>query len=318
MGRYLLQRLAIALATLLGISLTIFLLLALAPGDPLGELATNPSLSEAVRENLRRSLGLDQPLPIRYAKWLSAALRGDFGYSFTSRAPVLDLLRQRLPATLGLVGVAYGLSAALMIPLAVWSASRLHSFGDKLVNALGLLGYSLPTFLTGLIVILIFSVGLRWFPFIYDSSLDLRDWHNWGAQIRQLTLPVAVLVFYQGAALLRFTRSAVREELPQDYIRTALAKGLSPGRVIWVHLARNALLPLVTLVSLDLPALFTGALVTEQIFRVPGMGALMVESIYRSDTPVVMAITCIYGFLIVVFSTLADLLYAWLDPRIRY
>ncbi|MBJ7899531.1 MAG: ABC transporter permease subunit [Cyanobacteria bacterium RI_101] len=318
MGRYLPQRLVIALATLLGVSLTIFLLLALAPGDPLGELATNPSLSDAARENLRRSFGLDQPLPIRYAKWLSAALRGDFGYSFTSRAPVLDLLRQRLPATLWLVGSAYTLSAALMIPLGVWSASRLHSFGDKLVNALGLLGYSLPTFLTGLMVILIFSVGLRWFPFIYDSGLDLRDWHNWGAQIRQLVLPVAVLVFYQGAALLRFTRSAVREELPQDYIRTAYAKGLSPGRVIWAHLARNALLPLVTLVSLDLPALFTGALVTEQIFRVPGMGALMVESIYRSDTPVVMAITCIYGFLIVVFSTLADLLYAWLDPRIRY
>ncbi|MFN5516326.1 MAG: ABC transporter permease [Cyanobacteriota bacterium] len=318
MGRYCLQRLAIALATLLGISLTIFLLLALAPGDPLGELATNPSLSDAARENLRRSLGLDQPLPIRYGKWLSSAIRGDFGYSFTSRAPVLDLLRQRLPATLGLVGSAYGLSAALMVPLAVWSASRLHSPGDKLVNALGLLGYSLPTFLTGLVLILLFSVRLRWFPFIYDSGLDLSDWKNWAAQIRQLVLPVTVLVFYQGAALLRFTRSAVREELPQDYIRTAYAKGLSPGRVIWVHLARNALLPLITLVSLDLPALFTGALVTEQIFRVPGMGALMVESIYRSDTPVVMAITCIYGLLIVVFSTLADLLYAWLDPRIRY
>lgn len=318
MGRYLLQRLAIALATLLAISLTIFLLLALAPGDPLGELATNPSLSEATRENLRRSFGLDQPLPIRYAQWLGAALRGDFGYSFTSRAPVLELLRQRLPATLWLVGGAYFFSLLIMVPLGVSSAVRLHSFGDKLANALGLLGYSLPTFLTGLVFILIFSARLRWFPFIYDSSLNLSDWKNWGAQIRQLVLPVTVLVVYQGAALLRFTRSAVREELPQDYIRTARAKGLSRRRVIWVHLARNALLPLITLISLDLPALFTGALVTEQIFRVPGMGALMVESIYRSDTPVVMAITCIYGFLIVVFSTFADLLYAWLDPRIRY
>jgi peptide/nickel transport system permease protein len=318
MGLYCLKRLAIAGLTLWGLSLVIFLLLALAPGNPLGEMATNPAISEAVRENLRRSLGLDQPLSVRYGKWLLAVLRGDFGYSFTSRSPVLELLLQRLPTTLWLLGSAYGLSVLMAVPLGILAGWRPGSIGDRLINAVGLWGFSLPTFFTGLVLILIFSVQLGWFPFIYDSTLTINDWSSLGQQIRQLVLPVTVLVLYQWAVLMRFTRSAVGEEKPQDYIRTAYAKGLHPLRIVLVHLLRNALLPLVTLVSLDVPSLFTGALVTEQIFRVPGIGALMVESIYRNDTPVVMAVTCIYASLILVFATLADLLYAWLDPRIRY
>lgn len=318
MGLYCLKRLAIAGLTLWGLSLVIFFLLALAPGNPLGEMATNPAISEAVRENLRRSLGLDQPLPVRYGKWLLAVLRGDFGYSFTSRSPVLELLLQRLPTTLWLLGSAYGLSVLMAVPLGILAGWRPGSVWDRLINAVGLWGFSLPTFFTGLVLILVFSVQLGWFPFIYDSTLPINDWSSLGLQIRQLVLPVTVLVLYQWAVLMRFTRSAVWEEKPQDYIRTAYAKGLHPLRIVWVHLLRNALLPLVTLVSLDLPSLFTGALVTEQIFRVPGIGALMVESIYRNDTPVVMAVTCIYASLILVFATLADLVYAWLDPRIRY
>jgi peptide/nickel transport system permease protein len=318
MGRYLIQRLVIAVLTLLGISLVLFTLLALAPGNPLGELASNPAIPEAVRDNLRKSFGLDQPLLVRYLKWLRALLQGDLGYSFTSRSPVRELIAQRLPTTLGLMGSAYLLSSLIAIPLGILAAVKQNSWLDRSITSLSLLGFSLPTFVTGLIFIWIFTVQWRWFPFVYSSTLQVTNAASLGEQMRQLILPVSVLVLYQCTTLLRFVRAAVLEELPQPYIRTAYAKGLASRTVIGQHLLRNAMIPLVTLVALDIPAVFTGALVTEQVFRVPGMGALMVDSIYRSDTPVVMAITFIYAILVVIFSTLADLIYGCLDPRIQY
>ncbi|MFN9173949.1 MAG: ABC transporter permease [Synechocystis sp.] len=311
------KRLAIAAVTLLGISLVIFSLLALAPGNPLGELATKPSISEAVRENLRRSLGLDQPLPIRYVKWLASLLRGDLGYSFTSRSPVLGLIGQRLPTTLWLMGSAYVTSLAIAVPLGVITAVYRQRWWEPVITSLSLAGFSLPTFLTGLLFILIFSVQLGWLPFIYNSTLSIENVQSLGQQIQQLLMPVAVLVIYQSAVILRFVRSAVLEELPQNYIRTAYAKGLGQWGVLKNHLFKNASLPLITLIALDIPTLFTGALVTEQVFRVPGIGALLIESIYRNDTPVVMGVTFLYAILIVLFSTLADLVYQFIDPRIR-
>ncbi|MBE9202259.1 ABC transporter permease [Synechocystis salina LEGE 06099] len=312
------KRLAIAVITLLGISLVIFSLLALAPGNPLGELATNPSISQEVRDNLRRSLGLDQPLPIRYLKWLWSLLQGDLGYSFTSRSPVMELIGQRLPTTLWLMGTAYLISLAIAIPLGVTAAIYRGRWWEPLISGISLMGFSLPTFLTGLLFILIFSVQLGWLPFIYDSTLAVNSMASLGAQIRQLLMPVAVLVFYQSAVILRFVRSAVLEELPQNYIRTAYAKGLGTWGMLKNHLLKNASLPLITLIALDVPTIFTGALVTEQVFRVPGIGALLIESIYRSDTPVVMAVTFLYAVLIVFFSSLADLIYQLVDPRIRW
>lgn len=311
------KRLAIAVVTLAGISLVIFSLLALAPGNPLGELATNPAISEAVRENLRRSLGLDQPLPIRYVKWLTSLLRGDLGYSFTSRSPVLGLIGQRLPTTFWLMGSAYVLSLAIAVPLGVITALYRQRWWEPLITSLSLAGFSLPTFLTGLLFILIFSVQWGWLPFIYNSTLSVENFQSLGQQIQQLIMPVAVLVIYQSAVILRFVRSAVLEELPQNYIRTAYAKGLGQWGVLKNHLFKNASLPLITLIALDIPTLFTGALVTEQVFRVPGIGALLIESIYRNDTPVVMGVTFLYAVLIVIFSTLADLAYQLIDPRIR-
>ncbi|AIE75358.1 ABC transporter permease [Synechocystis sp. CS-94] len=312
------KRLAIAVVTLLGISLVIFSLLALAPGNPLGELATNPSISQEVRDNLRRSLGLDQPLPIRYLKWLWSLLQGDLGYSFTSRSPVIDLIGQRLPTTLWLMGTAYLISLAIAIPLGIIAAVYRGQWWEPVISGISLMGFSLPTFLTGLLFILIFSVQLRWLPFIYDSTLAVNSVASLGEQIRQLLMPVAVLVFYQSAVILRFVRSAVLEELPQNYIRTAYAKGLGTWGMLKNHLLKNASLPLITLMALDVPTIFTGALVTEQVFRVPGIGALLIESIYRSDTPVVMAVTFLYAMLIVFFSGLADLIYQLVDPRIRW
>jgi peptide/nickel transport system permease protein len=318
MSQYLIKRLLISVPTLIAISIVIFLVLALAPGDPMGEFASNPAITEEVRENIRRSLGLDQPIYIRYVKWAWAFIRGDMGYSFNSRSPVLDLILQRLPTTLWIVGFAYLISVLIAVPLGIISAVKRYSLVDKIVTTFTLLGFSLPTFFTGIVFIIIFGVWLNWFPFIYNSTLQITNWTTFIEQIRQSIMPVCVLILYQSAVLMRFVRSSVLDELVQEYVRTAYAKGLSGLTVLKNHIFRNAMIPVVTLVALDVPAIFTGALFTEQVFRVPGIGALLVESIYRSDTPVVMAITFIYAILIVIFNLIADLTYGWLDPRVRF
>ncbi len=318
MHRYFLKRILISLPTLIAISIAIFAILALAPGDPMGEFATNPSITAEVRENIRRSLGLDQPIYIRYIKWAWAFIRGDMGYSFTSRSPVLDLILQRLPTTLWVVGSAYVLAVLIAFPLGIISALKRYSLLDQIVTTFAFLGFSLPTFFTGLLFIIIFSVQLDWLPFIYNSTLKVTNWESFVAQIEQSIMPVCVLALYQSAVLMRFIRSSVLEELNQDYVRTAYAKGLNTFAVVKNHILRNAMIPVVTLVALDVPTIFTGALITEQVFRVPGIGALLIESIYRNDTPVVMAITFIYAILIVVFNLIADFTYGLLDPRVRF
>jgi peptide/nickel transport system permease protein len=318
MIQYLIKRLLFSVPTLIAISLVIFTILALAPGDPLGEFASNPAITEAVRENIRRSLGLDQPIYLRYFRWSWAFLHGDMGYSFTSRSPVLDLILQRLPTTLWVVGSAYFLGILIAFPLGIISALKRYSFLDRLLTTFSFLGFSLPTFFTGLLFIIIFSVQLNWFPFIYDSTLQVTDWDSLIEQIQQSIMPVCVLALYQAAILVRFIRASVLEELSQEYVRMAQAKGLNTFGILKNHILRNAMIPVITLVALDIPSIFTGALVTEQVFRVPGIGALLVESIYRSDTPVVMAITFIYAILIVIFNTIADITYRFLDPRVRY
>ena len=318
MGHYFIKRLLIAIPTLIAISLVIFTILALAPGDPLGEFASNPAITAEVRENIRKSLGLDQPAYIRYFKWASSFFRGDMGYSFNSRSPVLQLILQRLPTTIFVVGSAYIIGLLIAFPLGIISASKRYSLTDQIITTIAFLGFSIPPFFTGLLFIIIFSVQLRWFPFIFNSTLQVTDWSSFIAQMKQSIMPISVLALYHAAILMRFIRSAVLEELQQEYVRTAFAKGLSQFSVIKNHVLRNALIPVVTLIALDIPTIFTGALVTEQVFRVPGIGALLIESIYRSDTPVVMAITFIYGCLIVFFNLVADLVYALLDPRVKY
>lgn len=318
MGQFAFKRLLITIPTLIAISMIIFAILALAPGDPLGEFASNPAITAEVRENIRKSLGLDQPIYIRYFKWFSSFIRGDMGYSFNSRSPVSQLLWQRLPSTLLIVGTAYIISLLIAFPLGIISAVKRYSITDRLITTIAFWGFSIPPFFMGLLFIIVFSVQLRWFPFIFDSTLKITDWQSLVAQIRQSIMPISVLVLYQSAILMRFVRSAVLEELQQDYVRTALAKGLTKFTVIKNHILRNALIPVVTLIALDIPAIFTGALVTEQVFRIPGIGALLIESIYRSDTPVVMAIAFIYAILILLFNLIADLVYALLDPRVKY
>ena len=318
MKQFFIKRLLVTIPTLIAISVIIFAILALAPGDPLGEFASNPAITAEVRENIRKSLGLDQPVYIRYFKWFGSFIRGDMGYSFNSRSPVAELLWQRLPTTLLVVGTGYILGLLIAFPIGIVSAIARYSILDRIITTIAFLGFSIPPFFTGLLFIVIFSVQLGWFPFIFNSTLQVTDWQSFIAQLRQSIMPISVLALYHAAILTRFIRSAVLDELTQEYVTTALSKGLSKFAVIKNHVLRNALIPVVTLIALDIPAVFTGALVTEQVFRVPGIGALLIESIYRSDTPVVMAITFIYAILIVLFNLVADLVYAMLDPRVKY
>lgn len=318
MGRFLLRRLFTAVPTLLVISVVIFAILALAPGDPLSQFAANPAVPPEVRENIKRSLGLDQPWPVRYVKWLGSVVQGDLGFSFASRMPVLELIKQRLPNTLAVLGVAYLVSVLLALPIGIISAVRQYSLFDHAATAFAFVGFSVPTFFSGLLLIIVFSIKLRWLPFIYDSTLVVTDLNTLVAQIKQSIMPITVLALFQTAALARFVRASMLDNLPLDYVRTARAKGLREEAVIAGHVLRNSLIPVVTLIALGVPAVFAGAIITEQIFRVPGIGSLLITSIETSDTPVVMAITFTYAVLVVLFNLIADVLYGVLDPRIRY
>jgi peptide/nickel transport system permease protein len=320
MGKYLVRRLLIAFPTLLLISAVVFGILALAPGDPMAQFALNPAIPESVKERIRESLGLRDPIPVRYVKWMTAAARGDLGYSFQSKVPVMDLIVQRLPNTLAVLGVAYVISVLLAIPIGVLSAVKRYSVWDHAATTFAFIGFSIPTFVTGVIFILIFSVKLRWLPFIYDSTLDvsLFDLDSIGKQLKQSIMPITVLALFQTATLARFVRSEMLENLPLDYVRTARAKGIGEQLVVIRHVLRNSLIPVVTLIALGVPTVFAGALITEQIFRIPGIGSLLISGIQASDTPVVMGTTFIFSVLVVAFNIVADVLYGVLDPRIRY
>jgi peptide/nickel transport system permease protein len=315
MSKYLVRRLLISIPVLAGISLILFIVLAMAPGDPFEELATNPNVPPEVRANLRLQFGLDDPIPVRYVRWFTSMMKGDWGFSFVSRVDVGTLIMQRLPTTLWVLGLAQLLGLLVALPIGIYSAMRPYSFFDQLTTTLAFIGFSLPTFFTGILFILFFSIYLDWLPFIYISA---TGWHWYWENLRQAIMPVAVLGLFQGASMTRFVRSAVLEVIRLDYINTARAKGLSEKVTILKHVVRNALIPVVTLVALQIPGIFTGAVITEQIFRVPGVGSLLISSILANDTPVIMAITFVFACLVVIFNLLADLLYGWLDPRISY
>src|SRR6267143_1419729 len=318
MGRYIARRLLIAIPTLIVISFVIYAILALAPIDPLSQFGADPRVPPEVRERIRESLGLNQPWPIRYVKWVTSVVQLDFGYSFMSRGPVIDLVWQRLPNTLAVVGVAYIIGVLLAVPIGMVSAIKRYSIFDHLSTTFAFMGFSVPTFFTGLLLIIIFSVKLHWLPFIYDSTLKITSLSTLGDQLRQSIMPITVLALFDTATIARYTRSEMLEHLPLDYVRTARAKGLKERFVVLRHVLRNSLIPVVTLVALGIPAVFGGAIVTEQIFRVPGIGELLVRSIGQGDTPVVAAILLIFAVLVVLFNLIADVLYGVLDPRIRY
>lgn len=318
MLQYIIRRVLIAIPTLLVISIVIFAILALAPGDPLAQLALNPAIPESTRELIRIQFGLDQPWPVRYVRWLTSLMRGDWGFSFSTRGPVLDLIWQRLPQTLTVVGTAYLIAVLLAIPIGIISAVKQYSIFDNVATFFAFVGFSVPSFFTGLVLMLVFAINLKWFPIVYNTTLQIVDWDTFTQQVRQMTLPVMVLVVQQTAALTRFMRSSVLDNLNLDYVRTARAKGLNDRMVVLRHVLVNSLIPVVTLIALGIPTIFAGAIITENLFRVNGLGALLITSINNSDTPVVMALTFIFAILTVVFNLIADILYGVLDPRVRY
>jgi peptide/nickel transport system permease protein len=318
MGRYLVRRLLIAIASLIGISVVLFTVLALAPGDPFGELATNPNVPAEVRDALRIKFGLDDPIAVRYLRWLVAMLHGDWGFSFVSRIDVDQLILQRLPATLLVVGSSQVLALLIALPVGIYAAARPYSIFDQIASTLAFAGFSLPTFFTGILFILIFSIYLDWLPFVYRTDITATGWQWYWEHIRQTVMPVAVLGLFQGASWTRYVRTAVLDVIRLDHVTTARAKGLAERDVIMRHVVRNALIPVVTLVALQMPAVFGGAIVTEQIFRIPGIGSLLISSILANDTPVIMAVTFVFACLVILFNLLADLLYGWLDPRITF
>ena len=303
MGRFVAQRLSDAVSVLLGVSFITFALLFLT-GDPTYMLVPENYTREQIAE-FRHRAGLDRPWYVQYGSFLRHAVAGDFGHSLRSQLPALPLVLERLPATLELAGAAMILSIAVTIPLGMLAAVRRRSLVDMTSMAAGLLGQSTPTFWIGLILILVFGVNLRWLP-ISGRGGPLH-----------LVLPTVTLALYTMGRNTRVVRAAILEVLGQDFIRTAQAKGLPPRRVLLRHILRNALLPIVTLIGLDFGALLGGAIVTETVFAWPGIGRLVVNAVYQRDFPVVEAAVIVIAAMFVVLNLGIDVLYGYLDPRIR-
>ena len=260
MFRYILRRLMIAVPSLLGISLVLFTVLAMAPGDPFSELVSNPNIPPEVALALRQKFGLDDPLMVRYWNWLTAMLQGDWGYSFISRINVETLIMQRIPVTLLVIGSSQLLALCIAIPVGVYAATRPYSIFDQIASTLAFIGFSLPTFFTGILLILFFSIHLDWLPFVYRADIPETGWRFFWEHFKQMIMPVMVLGMFQAGAWTRYVRSAVLDVIRLDYVTTARSKGLSEKVVITKHVLRNALIPVVTSVTLQMPAIFVAPL----------------------------------------------------------
>ena len=334
MPTYLLRRSIQTVPVLLFISLVIFLLLELAPGDPMASMPL--TIPPEVREKMRVALGLGEAIHLRFGKWLLqffwveplVFIDWAFGSAFAdgmqrvlswqSRLPVMSIVVERLPQTLWVVGMAYVVGVLIAIPIGIYSAYRQYSVFDQVGTFIAMVGYSIPPFFSGVLVIVIFSVQLGWLPSIYDTTHRVVDWDSFIVQVQQMIMPVLVLALQTTAQISRFTRAAMLDNLKQDYVRTARAKGLSEWRVVLVHVLRNSLIPVVTVIALGAPSIFGGAIITEQIFKVNGIGQLLITAIQGNDLPMVQTLVFIFAMLIVACNLLADLLYGLLDPRIRY
>lgn len=336
MGKYIVRRLLTAIPTLLVISFVVFAILDLAPNDPTGNLPL--TIPPEVREKIRESLGFNQPFHVRYVKWMRQffineplnIIENVFNVtigdsenrlrvrSWATRSPVVDLVIERTPQTLWVVGLSYVFAVIISIPIGVLSAIKQYSIFDQIGTFVSMVGFSVPTFFTGLVIIVIFSVHLGWFPSVYDTTHKVKDWASFVVQVKQMAMPVTVLAFYSAAQLTRFTRSSMLENLNLEYVTTARSTGIKERVVIIGHVLRNSLIPVATLVALGIPQIFAGAIITEQIFRVNGLGALLIIAIQGADIPLVQSLVFIFALLIVTFNILVDVLYGILDPRIRY
>ena len=350
---YTIRRLILSIPTLLFIALVIFLLLELAPGDPMAQVPL--TVPAEVKELMRQALGLGEPWYIRFWKWLiqffwiepqvfidymtqSSFLLGwlpDTNFfvecrpgqfegcdprniSWQTRSPVMDIVVQRIPQTLWVVGTAYVVAILIAVPIGVYSAYKQYSWFDQAGTFVTMVGFSVPPFFSGVLVIVIFSVQLQWFPSIYDTTHVVSDWDSFVKQIQQMVLPVMVLALQITSQLSRFMRASMLDNLNLDYTRTARAKGVAERGVILIHVLRNSMIPVVTIIALGIPQIFGGAIITEQVFKVNGIGQMLIGAIQANDLPTVQTLTFIFAVLIVLFNLVADVLYGILDPRIRY
>ena len=331
---YTLRRLLVAIPTLLFISLVIFLLVDLAPGSPLSDIPL--TIPPDVRQKMIEALGADQPVFVRYVLWLrqfflvepAYVLDSWFGtnlangaqriVSWQSRSPVFDIIGQRMPQTLTVIGTAYLVGVAIALPIGIYSAYRQYSLFDQFGTLFAMIGFSVPTFFSGTLFIIIFAVWLGWLPTKYNTQLEVVDWATFVEQLRQMALPVMTLGLANAAAISRYMRSSMLDNMTQDYVRTARAKGMTENTVVLKHVLRNSMIPVVTVIALGIPSIFGGAIITENLFGVNGIGAALIGAINASDLPMVQTLAFIFAVLIVFFNLIADVLYGLLDPRIRY
>ncbi|MFN2420970.1 MAG: ABC transporter permease [Gemmatimonadota bacterium] len=317
---YLGKRLLLAVPILIGASTIIFFLMHAAPGDPTSLYLANPNISPDVIEQMRRNLGLDQPVHVQYVKWLGSFLRGDFGYSFSQHRPIADILKDTIPNTLILSSVALVLIFAIGVVVGTLQAVRQYSWADNLATVLSFFFYSMPSFWFGLMLILLFAFKLQWLPASQMTSVEYEFLSGPGRlidRLEHLLLPALALGVGGAASVSRYMRSGMLEQIRQDYVRTARAKGLNERKVVFKHAMRNALIPVVTLLGLYIPFLISGAVLIETIFAWPGMGRTIVTAIFQRDYPVVLASAFVISILVILGNLVADILYSVIDPRVR-
>ncbi|MGI9606260.1 MAG: ABC transporter permease [Acidimicrobiales bacterium] len=338
MGKYVLRRTLVAIPTLLVISLVVFTILDLAPGDPTSQLPL--TVPAEVRESIRESLGFNDPFLVRWWNWNQLMVINEpihafesvtntcFGdcenrdriISWSSRSAAMDTVYERLPQTMWVLGLGLLFGVLIAIPVGTIQAYKQYSWFDNAGTFVTMLGYSVPVFVIGPLFIWVFSVKLGWLPTFYKTTHDvqLTSWSSIWFQIKQLLMPVGVITLFNAAAFGRFARASVLENLNEGYVRTARSKGVGERVVMTRHVLRNSLIPVVTLLALSIPGIFAGAIITENIFRVNGLGQLLLVSIGQNDIPMVQSLVFIFAALTVLFNIIADVMYGFLDPRIRY
>lgn len=313
MFNYFIRRLISLLPIFFLMTIIVFVLIRMVPGDPVDVMYGSEGMDEARREVLRHDLGLDQSIVIQYMRWLGRAVTGDLGRSYRAQMPVITLIGQRLPATLILSVAAMIISVLIAIPLGVIAAVKRNTWADFTAMAIAILGLSLPNFWIGILLVLIFSIALKWLPSIGYVPLS----GGIGTSLSHLILPAITLGASLAGTTTRLTRSTVLEELGKDYVRTARGKGLPEKVVLMGHALRNALIPTVTMIGLQLGFLIGGTVVVEVVFAWPGIGMLLVDSIFARDYPVVQGVILVIAVFVVVINILVDVVYTILDPRIR-
>ena len=316
MGRYITRRLIQMIPLLVGISIILFLVIQAAPGGPeMVFLGTGRFVDPAIIESYRQRLGLDQPIYVQYWRWIAAALQGDLGYSYTAARPVSALIMERLPATVELMMAGFVLAAVIALPLGIYSAIRRYTWFDIMGTSISFLGIAMPVFWFGLILQLVFAVNLGWLP---TSGRVTVGQESLGDHLQHLVLPAAVLSLRYIAGWSRYMRTSFLGVMSADYVRTARAKGLSERRITLLHTLKNAAIPVVSIMALDLAGLFSGAVITETIFAWPGIGRLFIQAMFDRDYPLLMGILMMGSLMVVIFNLVADITYGLLDPRISY